>query len=386
MQTWLTRLWSGLRRPRVPKPAPRYRPQVEGLDDRLVLSGFFRRLNLVADQAGRALLTDPNLVNGWGIALAPGANFWVADNVTGKSSVYNGDVNGLPFAISSLVVSIPGGKPTGVVFNSTSEFVVSSGGSSGPALFIFVSESGQITGWNPAVPLPAPSTQAQNGVTVPGAVFKGVALANDGSRNLLYAADFAGRQIRVFDGTFTATTVPGGFLDARIPRNFAPFNIQNLGGKLYVTYAKKEAGGTDDVPGPGTGFVDVFDTSGHLLRRLASHGTLNAPWGLALAPAGLGKASNKLLVGNFGDGTINVFNPNSGHFLGQLANRAGRPIKIDGLWGLTFGNGTTAGQSNVLYFAAGPDDEAHGLFGSLTAVRNGRLAMRTAAKALFVSM
>jgi uncharacterized protein (TIGR03118 family) len=373
MQTWLTRLWGGLRRQRVRKPPPSYRPMVEGLDDRLVLShGFFRVTSLVSDQAGHALLTDPNLVNGWGISMSPTAGaFWVSDNGSDKVSLYSGDVGGSPLSIVPLVVSIPGGKPTGQVFNSTSDFVIHSGIFSGRALFIFASESGQITGWNPTVPLPPPSMQAQNGVTVPGAVFKGIALGNDGTRNLLYAADFANRQIRVFNGTFTETTVPGGFVDRRIPRNFAPFNIENLGGKLYVTYAKKEPGGTDDVHGPGNGFVDVFDTSGHLLRRLASRGTLDSPWGLALSPAGLGKASNKLLVGNFGDGRINVFNPNSGRFLGQLANRAGRPLKIDGLWGLTFGNGVTAGQSNVLYFAAGPNGEAHGLFGSLTKVGSG---------------
>jgi uncharacterized protein (TIGR03118 family) len=373
MQTWLTRLWGGLRRPRVRRQPPSYRPMVEGLDDRLVLAhGFFRRLNLVSDVPGLAAITDPNLVNAWGIGLAPSAGaFWVSDNGKDVTTLYTGDVNGQPFMKNSLVVSIPGGKPTGQVFNGTSDFVVSSGLFSGPALFIFASESGQITGWNPAVPLPPPSTQAQNGVTVSGAVFKGIALGNDGTRNLLYAADFKNRQIRVFNGSFSATTVPGGFVDPRIPGNFAPFNIQNLGGKLYVTYAKQAPGGEDDAHGPGNGFVDVFDMNGNLLRRLASRGPLNSPWGLALAPPGLGKISNKLLVGNFGDGRINVYNPNSGRFLGQLANRAGRPIKIDGLWGLTFGNGVSAGQSNVLYFAAGPDDEAHGLFGSLTEVGSG---------------
>jgi len=367
MQTWLTRLWNGLRRPPVRKPSPSYRPVVEGLDDRLVLShGFFRRLNLVSDVPGMARLLDPNLVNPWGVSINPAGAFWVSDNGSDKSTLYSGDVNGQPLAIVPLVVSIPGGAPTGQVFNNTSDFMIGSGVSRAPALFIFASESGQITGWNPAG-----GTQAQSGTTVPGAVFKGLAIGNSAGKNVLYAADFHNRLIRVFDSNFNPITLAGSFTDPRLPRNFAPFNIQNLGGRLYVTYAKQDADKKDDVKGPGNGFVDVFDTDGHFIRRLASRGPLNSPWGLALAPPGLGKISNKLLVGNFGNGTINVFNPNSGRFLGQLANRAGRPLRIDGLWALTFGNGVTAGQSNVLYFTAGPDDEAHGLFGSLTEVGSG---------------
>jgi uncharacterized protein (TIGR03118 family) len=340
---------------------------VEGLEDRLVLSnGFFRRLNLVSDVPGRARLLDPNLVNAWGISINPTGAFWVSANGSDKATLYSGDANGQPLSIVPLVVSIPGGSPTGQVFNGTTDFAVGSGLLRTPALFLFASESGQITGWNPLA-----GTQAQSGVTVSGAVFKGLAIGTSAGKNVLYAADFHNGLIRVFDGSFNQITLAGSFTDPKLPRGYAPFNVQNLGGKLYVTYAKQDAAKHDDVKGPGHGFVDVFDLNGNFIRRLASRGTLNSPWGLALAPAGLGKISNKLLVGNFGDGAINVFNPNSGRFMGELANRAGLPLKIDGLWGLTFGNGTTAGQSKVLYFAAGPGGEAHGLFGSLTEVGSG---------------
>jgi len=338
------------------------------LEERSLLATgtFFVKTNLVSDQPGKAAVLDASLVNGWGIALSPtGGNFWVSANGTGKGLLYAGDVNGVPFQKNSLEVSVPGGKPTGQVFNGTSDFVVHSGAAMGPAVFIFASESGQITGWNPAVPMPAVSTQAQNGVTVPGAVFKGLAIGSANGQNYLYAADFKNKSIRVFDTNYSEVHLGGSFQDKKIPKNFAPFNVQNLNGKLYVTYARIGPGGEDDKAGPGNGFVDVFDTNGTLLKRLDQHGLLNSPWGLAIAPSGWGKFSGKLLVGNFGDGTINAYNPNNGHLVGTLTNRAGQAYHIRGLWGLQFGNGVTAGAADTLYFSAGPNGEAHGLFGSL---------------------
>lgn len=350
---------------------------LESLDDRLVpaspASGFLQT-NLVADQPGVAALTDPNLVNAWGIAVGnPGPTMWVSANGTDVTTVYSGDVAGKPFTINPLVVSIPGGAPTGQVFNGTPDFVVSNGTASGPALFIFASESGQISGWNPGVPPPAPSMASQPAFTSPDeAVYKGIAIGNNSTGNFLYAADFQHNKIDVLDKTFALTKLDGAFVDPNLPDEYAPFNIQNLGGKLYVAYAQQgeeeEDGVTEEETGPAKGLIDVFDTEGHFLNRLVSHGRLNAPWGLALAPAGFGNLGGNLLVGNFGDGRINAYDPTTGAFKGQLRDPAGKTVVIDGLWGLAFGNGKTAGDANTLYFAAGPDDETHGLLGSLKAV------------------
>jgi uncharacterized protein (TIGR03118 family) len=264
----------------------------------------------------------------------------------------------------NLVVNV-GMSPTGVVFNSTSDFVVHSGTSSGAALFLFASENGTITGWSPAVPPPSPSTTAQPAVNMPGAVFKGLALGSAGGQNFLYVADFHDNQILVFDGSFHPTTLAGSFTDPGLPKGFAPFNVAAINGNLYVTYAKQKKGAHDDLAGPGHGFIDVFDTSGHFLRRLASRHHLNSPWGMALAPANFGKLSGDLLVGNFGDGRINAFDPTTGKFRGQLSTTPGHPVTIPGLWGLAFGNGTTVGATNELFFASGPGDESHGLLGSI---------------------
>src|SRR6185437_9244108 len=345
-------------------------------------SSGYLQLNLVSDQAGDGLIVDPNLVNPWGISLPPSAGaFWVSDNGADVATLYMGDVAGSPFSKSGLVVSIPGGAPTGQVFNSTSDFNVSSGGASAPALFIFASENGNITGWNPAVPPPAPSTSAQTAVTVPGAVFKGLALASNGGANFLYAADFHGGQIDVFDGSFHQVTLAAGaFTDPNLPAGYAPFNIANLGGKLYVSYALQNADKHDDVAGFGHGFVDVYNAAGVLQQRLITgvsgnaSSPLNSPWGMVIAPAAFGDFGGDLLVGNFGDGKINAFDPNTGAFLGALSSPSGSPITIGGLWGLAFGNGATAGDQNVLFFSAGSDGEQHGLFGALEAAQNTPLA------------
>ena len=326
----------------------------------------FRQTNLVSDLPVMAQLTDPDLVNPWGLAAGPTTPVWVANNGTGKATIYPGFVNGSPIQKAGLVVSIPGGAPTGQVFNGTPGFVVHSGAASGPAPFLFDSEAGLVTGWNPGVPPPPPSTQAQIGASTTDAIYMGLAIASTGSGTFLYAADFHHGQIDVFDSSFNLVHLSGSFSDPKIPSGYAPFNIQELGGLLYVAYAKQDADREDEVAGPSLGFVDVYSTSGHLLRHLIQRGQLNAPWGLVLAPEGFGRFGGALLVGNFGDGRINAYKPRNGKFLGRLRDEDGSPIEIEGLWALRFGNGVT-GNPTTLLFTAGIEDEEHGLFGAIEA-------------------
>jgi uncharacterized protein (TIGR03118 family) len=334
------------------------------------VDGFYQQRNLVSDQPGVALITDSNLVNAWGIALPPtSAAFWVANNGSGMSTLYAGDVHGSAFTKSSLVVTIPSGLPTGTVFNSSPDFVVHSGAASGPALFLWASQVGVISGWNPNVPPPPPSHTAQIGTTA-DAVYTGLAIGNANGANYLYAADFEHGHIDVYDKDFHTAHLDGSFSDPNIPNSYSPFNVHAIAGRIYVTYAQQNHKEPDEETDRGSGFVDVFDTSGHLLQRLIKGNHLNAPWGLALAPGNFGPFSNALIVGNFGNGHLQAFDPGSGRFLGELDDASGKPIVIDGLWGLIFGNGVTAGDSNALYFAAGPEDETHGLFGSLRFVAN----------------
>ena len=316
---------------------------------------------LVSDQPGKADHTDPNLVNSWGITASTTSPWWVADNGTSVSTLYDG--NGVAqFQPTPLVVTV-GGGPTGTVFNGSSGFVVSDGnGHSGPSVFMFASEDGKIRGWNPGVPPPPRSTQSFVVVDRSGedAVFKGLAIAGD----RLYATDFGNGRVDVFDSSFTQ--VPGGFVDPKLPKGYAPFGIQNVGGNIFVTYAKKAATGDDEVDGHGLGVIDEYAMDGTLLARVAQHGDLNAPWGIAMAPSDFGDASGDLLVGNFGDGRINVFEAKKhGNFepRGQLRGAHDKKLTIDGLWGIGFGNGSGSGATNALYFAAGPDGESHGLFG-----------------------
>ncbi len=318
--------------------------------------------NLVSDGFVPAAHTDAHLVNAWGIAAGPSTPWWVADNGTGVSTLYDGNGVAAP-----LVVGVDS-DPTGAVFNGSDQFVVNDrAGHSGPALFLFAGENGTIHGWNPAVSPPPPSTHAFIVVNKmrEGAVFKGLAIAG----SLLYATDFRNGKVDVFDGSFHQITTPGAFNDPTLPAGFAPFGIQNINGTIFVTYAKQMLPDRmDEVDGPGLGYIDAYDTSGHLLGRVASAGDLNAPWGIAWAPSGFGKFSGDLLVGNFGDGRINAFAPDtSGHFthVGELTDTSGQPITIDGLWGIGFGNGAASGPTTALYFAAGPDGEAHGLFGRI---------------------
>jgi uncharacterized protein (TIGR03118 family) len=316
-------------------------------------ANVYKKRNLVSDIDGVARITDANLVNPWGLAFGPATPAWVADNGTDVSTLYSGGVRkSIPVTLP-LVVGIPGGAPTGVVFNATPGFKVNGAA----AHFIFDSEAGTITAWNAG-------TQAVTEATTPGAIYKGLAIASKGSATMLYAANFHAGTIDVFNDSFAPVTVPGGFADPNLPAGFAPFNIQEIAGRLVVAYARQDADAEDEVAGAGLGFVDVFDTSGHLLRRLVSQGALNAPWGLAVAPRHFGPFSGDLLVGNFGDGAINAYDPRTGAFRGTLQNKDGNQIKINGLWALRFGNGVI-GTPQTLLFTAGIGDEDHGLFGEI---------------------
>jgi uncharacterized protein (TIGR03118 family) len=326
---------------------------------------FYQQRNLVSDGSVTAEHTDADLVNPWGIAFNPNGFVWVADNGTGVSTLYDG--NGIP---QSLIVTIPTppgssdpGKPTGIVFNGSSDFVISKGGVSGPSPLIFATENGTIAAW-------APNVDPTNALLVVDnsgseAIYKGLALAANGIGNFLYATDFHNGKIDVFDKEFMPATPSGSFSDPLLPAGFAPFGIRNINGNLYVTYAKQDEDKEDDVAGKGLGVVDVFDANGQLIRRFASGGQLNAPWGLALAPADFGKFSNRLLIANFGDGTINAYDLASGKFHGRLRTTDGKKLAIDGLWGISFGNGIEDQPTNVLFFAAGPGDEEHGLYGRI---------------------
>ncbi len=356
--------------------APRRQPlRVLQLEERSNPSTTFIAINLISDQPGVARITDPTLQNAWGISLSPtGGAFWISSNAQGLSELYGGDVNGSAISQPFKVV-IPNGAPTGQVFNGTgslTDFLVTDGTNTKPAVFIFASEAGQITGWNPGIGGGPPSLTAENGFTATdGAIYKGLALGQVGGANFLYATDFHNGKIDVIDGQFQKVTLGSGgfetFTDPNLPSGYAPFGITAINGKLYVSYAKQDADAEDDVSGKGNGFIDVFDMNGHFESRLVSRGDLNSPWGMVQAPAGFGNFGNDLLVGNFGDGHIHAFDPNTGKELGTLGSSPNHPMVIQGLWGLAFGNGATAGDANSLYFSAGPDGETHGLFGKITA-------------------
>lgn len=320
--------------------------------------------NLVSDRAGRADRVDPNVVNAWGLASRVDSPWWVANNATSRATVYTAD--GKPFALSgsSLIVGVPN-RPTGVVANSGPSFAIASGGASSPALFLFATEEGKILGWNQAIP-PGQAVLVANRSGVE-AIYKGLAIS--GGR--LYATDFHNGRVDVFDRSFHRIKRPGAFTDRRIPRRFAPFGVQAVGDRIFVTFAKQDTQREDDIHGRGLGFVDAFDRSGKLLARVARRGQLNAPWGIAQAPRNFGRFSGDLLIGNFGDGRINAFERRSGRTfrpVGQLRTGTGKRLVIDGLWALQFGHGAPSnGKASTLFFTAGPDEEAHGLFGTITA-------------------
>jgi uncharacterized protein (TIGR03118 family) len=347
----------------------------------------YHQQNLVSDIPHLAPKTNPNVVNPWGITSSSSGPLWIADNGTGVATAFTGSGTPFPNPHAPLVVTIPPpmgspagttAAPTGVVFNESSDFVVSEARRSALAMFIFATEDGTISGWNANV---APtqailaidnSANAVDGfhlTGLTGAVYKGLALGSTSAGTFLYTTNFRNGVVEMYDATFAfvrAFTDPTITPDASTP-GFAPFGIRNINGQLYVTFAMQDMARHDDVKGPGHGFIDVFDLSGTLIQRFPSSGSLNSPWGLALAPANFGPLSQDLLVGNFGDGQIHAFDPSTGAFLGTLQDEHGQPITIDGLWGLTFGNGAFAGDTNVLFFTAGINEESDGLFGRIEA-------------------
>jgi uncharacterized protein (TIGR03118 family) len=332
----------------------------------------YRQTNFASDIPGLAPVQDPVLLNPWGIAFRGTSPFWIANNVTSSSSLYRGDVVGSPFVKNPglSLVTVQGGLPTGVIGNATTDFALTPCAvASCPAAFIFASITGNIVGWNPSA---GPnSTTAIIAASHPGRVYTGLANGSNSGGNRLYAADFANGNIDVYNGTYALTTTTGNFADPTIPttagNTFHPYNIQNIGGSLYVMYAKVGTGGRPE-EGVGNGFVRRFNTDG--VRDLTfgiNNGPLNAPWGVAIAPSTFGIFGSALLIGNFGDGnpSIHAFNPTTGAFLGTIQNEAGDGVVIDELWALQFGNGVNGGDPGTLYFSAGIGEEEHGLLGSL---------------------
>jgi uncharacterized protein (TIGR03118 family) len=302
--------------------------------------------------------TDSQLINPWGISASGSSPFWVSDNGAGVSTLYSIDPATNVATKQSLVVTIPGdGSVTGQAFNGGSGF--------NSDRFLFVNEDGTISGWRGALGTTAEVLQLSD----PGSVYKGTTLLNVGGHSYLLSANFASGKIDVLKGDTSAPDLTGKFTDPAIPSGYAPFNIAVLGNKVYVTYALTN--GKDDSPGAGHGFVSAFDQAGTFLARIGTMGTLNSPWGLTIAPSGFGSLAGDLLVGNFGDGRINIFSadPNSPAFLGQLTDaKTGNPLSIEGLWALIPGNGGGAGNMHDIYFTAGPNDESGGVLGVIQSV------------------
>jgi uncharacterized protein (TIGR03118 family) len=297
---------------------------------------------------------DPNLVNPWGVAFNPTGPLWVADNGTGLSTVYGPQGQILPVVVTipPATGGTPPSAPSGLVFNPTSSFLGDK--------FIFSSENGTIAGWQTGT---TAVTRADNATA--HTVYKGLALGLRDNVPRLYATDFHNGKVDAYDLAYNKITTSGGFADATIPAGFAPFGIQAEGAIIFVTYAKQDALAMDDVKGVGNGFVDMFDFDGVLTKRMISGGALNSPWGIAFAPSDFGTLSHLMLVGNFGDGHINAYDPTSGAFSSSLIGTTGGLLVIPGLWGLTFGNDTAGAAHNQLFFTAGPDDEMHGVLGRL---------------------
>ncbi|HEX5493378.1 MAG TPA: TIGR03118 family protein [Mycobacteriales bacterium] len=320
----------------------------------------FSEVDLVSDQAGRAPLTDPDVVNAWGMTFGPTTPLWVNDNATGVSTLYAGGVGGA--AVTKVLrVPIPNGTPTGQTFNGTPDFVVTGSGGTGPSAFIFVNQNGDLSAWNPQL-TPGPAITQTH---VDGAVFTGLARWDTPLGHFLLATDFRNGRIDVFDHAFQRLSLPSTFFtDRHVPAGFAPFDVMTAGDTVYVAYARHDASGSNPVTGRELGFVDAFTDFGQHVRRVASGHALNAPWGLAIAPASFGPFAGDLLVGNFGDGRINVFSTRSGRFQGPLTDTHRRPLVIDGLRGLLPGTATTGGVDAV-WFSAGPQGGQHGLVGQI---------------------
>ncbi|ARO88099.1 PEP-CTERM sorting domain-containing protein [Nitrosospira lacus] len=321
----------------------------------------FTPTNLVTDDpaANPGQITDPGLKNAWGLSFAPTGPFWVSSNHTGTSPLYRVNPADQTTIQQALTVAAGNGV-TGQVFNSGTSF--------NGNRFLFVSETGSVTGWRPA--LGTTGLVPAETIVPPSAAnsYKGVAIGSVSGNDYLYAANFKTGAIDVYKGNAAAPNLTGTFIDPGIPDGYAPFNVQNLNGSLYVAYAQQDTAKEDEVAGLGLGFVDKFNLNGVFEGRVASNGTLNAPWGLAVAPSSFGAMAGDLLVGNFGDGHINIYDSSNNSYLGQVLGANNLPVVIDGLWAISPGNGVLAGSSNLLYFTAGPNDEAHGVLGVLTPV------------------
>jgi uncharacterized protein (TIGR03118 family) len=318
--------------------------------------------NLVSDVPGIARRTDTNVVNPWGIAVGSSGTIWVANNGTGTSTLY--DTKGVPqplvVAIPSSATNTDGANPTGIVVNSSSGFVVSEGGVSGPSVFIFVSEDGSISGWSPSVAIDHAIIAVDDGEE--GSVYKGAALGESSSGLRLFVTNFREGKVSIYDDTFAEIEDDAAFVDPNVPATYSPFGIENINGLIYVTYAKRDRDGEDDVPGPGHGFLAVFNADGALVNHLVSRGRLNSPWGLALAPNDFGNFSGALLVGNFGDGLIHGYDPTTGAFIGTLKQPDKTPLQLDELWALHV-------IGNRVFFTAGIVEEEHGLIGVIKSLR-----------------
>jgi len=344
-------------------------------------SGAYVQTNLVSDRPGLARHTDPNLRNAWGTSTGPGLPIWVSDNATGASTLYDGHGNPVkPAGSQQPAVTIPAppsagpdaaGTPDGTVFNPTpGGFAVAANGVRASAKFLFATEDGTIAGWSPAVDatraiIAVDRSTATYAAGDHGALYKGLALVNTSAGKYLYATNFRFGTVDVFDSDFAMV---GSFTDPSLPTGYAPFGIHGIGGKLYVTFAKQDADKEDDVAGAGHGFVDVFAPDGALLQRFAARGRLDSPWAVTLAPPTFGEFAGDVLVGNFGDGRINAFDPRTGRHLGQLRSEHG-PLTIPGLWGLGLADDSLNADRGALYFTAGPNDETDGLFGEITPQR-----------------
>jgi uncharacterized protein (TIGR03118 family) len=354
------------------------RPRLEAIEDRCLMSTAVVQTNLVSDDTHftPAQVQDRNLVNPWGLAADPTGAWWVANEGTGTSTLYKTSTTSVTtvpavFTVPPASTSSAHGTPTGIVYNGAGGFDVSEKGKTGSSIFLFATADGTISGWSPS----ADATHAIVAATNPGAIYLGLAIATGSNHETrLYAADFAKGAIDVYDqGFHLVTKLPGKFADPELPAGYHPFNVQAINNRLYVEYApaSEVLAGT---AAPGEGAVDVYTLGGQLLDRLIrpDNPHLDQPWAVAMAPANFGSFSNDLLVGNFGNGTINAYNPKNGHFVGELKNAKGQPIAITHLWGLAFGNGGAAGPTNTLFFTAGltshlakSDAPFHGVFGSL---------------------
>ena len=349
----------------------------------LSVSAFVTQTNLTSDQAGVAAHQNTNLVNAWGISYGPNTPFWISSNQEGVATIETSDGTPqtlapfLPPTAHPTLAEDPThthAAPTGQVFNTDATgFKVTDGTHTSPATFMFVSEDGGIYGWAGNVggpPTPSHVAELVKDNSASGTVYKGMAIAKlpDGSTDI-YATDFHNNKIDVYNDQWGVATLTGNFQDNQVHKGYAPFNIQNVGGNLVVTYAKQDDIAHDDVRGPGNGFVAVFDANGNLLERFHHSNALNSPWGVAMAPTSpaWGPLGGDSLIGQFGSGQIAIYTP-KGHFAGLLEDASGKPVVIDGLWALQFGGGNVPknGSTDTLFFTAGPDGESHGLFGSLT--------------------